>query len=74
MEGPQVYFSRDGVHVVGANGATLRMVTDHGLMKEVTITSEDWTSPMTVESLYVRAEVRDRNGDMLALSNPLWAE
>jgi len=72
VDGPQLYLSRDRVRVVDAPGAHLHLVTDQGLARSVPVPSADWTTSVALEAEYLRAEVRDNSGEMLALSNPVW--
>jgi hypothetical protein len=72
VNGPQLYLSRDRVHVVDASGAILSLIGDHGVERSITVTASDWTTSITLEGRrYLRAEVRDARGEMLALSNPV---
>jgi PHP domain-containing protein len=72
VDGPQLFLSHDHLRVVGASGASLHLVTDRGLQPTVPIASEDWTTSVAIDGRYVRAEVRAPDGEMLALSNPVW--
>ena len=72
VDGPQLYLSGDRIRVVDALGAQLLLMTDSGLASSATIPSTDWTTSVSLESRYVRAEVRAPTGEMLALSNPIW--
>jgi hypothetical protein len=74
VDGPQLYFSRDAVRVVDAHGATLILISERGVEHSITVASADWTTSIGVDSQYVRAEVRDARGEMLALSNPVWLD
>lgn len=77
-DGPQLYLDRtpEGarVHVVGARGAALILVSAEGVAYSAQISSDDWTAtPRLAEwPLYLRAQVMDEHGQMLALSNPLF--
>jgi hypothetical protein len=71
VDGPQLYLSRENVHVVGAGGATLTLVSARGVERSTTVDSDDWTIPVTHSGLFFRAELRDASGEMLALSNPV---
>src|SRR5205823_6149270 len=73
VDGPQVYLARANIRVIDAHGASLILVTDRGPTTSVTIPSSDWSTSITLRSQYLRAEVRDASGEMLALSNPLYS-
>jgi hypothetical protein len=74
VDGPQVYVSREAARVVGAKGATLVLIDQHGRVARQTVASEEWKLEVHPDwSGYLRAEVRDSDSnDMLALSNPLF--
>jgi hypothetical protein len=74
VDGPQLYLSGDTLRVVDARGATLHLITDRGLERSATIPSSDWTTCVTLDVAYLRAEVRASDGEMLALSNPIWSD
>lgn len=74
VDGPQLYLSRDTLRVVDAPGAMLHLVTDRGTESSATIPSGDWTTAIRVDAAYLRAEVRTPDGEMLALSNPIWSQ
>jgi hypothetical protein len=69
VDGPQLFLWTDRLRVVGASGATLSLIGDHGVERSTTVASDDWTTSVTMESPYLRAELRDASGEMLALSN-----
>ena len=62
------------VHVVGARGAALMLVSAEGVAYSAQIGSDDWSEspPLTDWSIYLRAQVVDEHGQVLALSNPLF--
>jgi hypothetical protein len=76
--GPQLYLEPAGdgvtVEVRGAIGTTLVVLGDQGAMGAAAITSDPWTREFPVASAtrYVRAQVVGANGDVLALTSPLW--
>jgi hypothetical protein len=73
VDGPHLYLSRESARVVGAPGATLLLIDQHGVRARQTVASDDWTFEARGDwTGYVRAELRDANNDMLALSNPLF--
>lgn len=78
--GPQLYLDpeRGRVHaeVRGAAGAMLLLMSDSGRVTAAPIDAETWEAAFEVpaRARYVRAELVDTAGLMLALSNPLWHE
>lgn len=81
--GPQLYLephpARDGcvyVEVRDARGATLRLCSEADEIATAAIASDDWDGSFDLPAgaPYVRAEVVDGTGSMLALSNPIWAD
>lgn len=78
--GPQLYIRRAdrknvGVRVIGAAGATLQVLADGGCAMAAAVPEDDWTLelPFPAGARYLRAQVSDAYGRMLALSNPVWA-
>jgi hypothetical protein len=77
-EGPQLYLDRDRegvrVHVVGARGAALMLISANGVEHAVRIGSDDWSERPRLRdwAVYLRAQVMDEHGQVLALSNPLF--
>ena len=77
--GPQLFVEREPegvrVRVVGADHAALLMVSESGVMDATNVPSDDWTMrcPLPAPGGYVRAQVMDEYGQMLALSNPVAA-
>ena len=77
-EGPQLYLDRDRegvrVHVVGARGAALMLISADGVEHAVRIGSDDWSERPRLRdwAVYLRAQVMDEHGQVLALSNPLF--
>lgn len=78
--GPQLYLDpepgRVRAEVRGAAGAALLLVSDAGCVAAARIGADSWEAAFEVPAgaRYVRAEVVDAAGLMLALSNPLWSE
>ncbi len=74
--GPQLYL--DGEHgrvrVVGARGASLQLVSDAGIVGACAIDGDDVERPVALPrgARYVRAQVTDAAGSVLALTNALW--
>jgi hypothetical protein len=77
--GPQLYFEADlptaRVHVVGARGAALMLVSAAGVEYSTSIASDDWSDTLRLDTppVYLRAQVLDQNGQVLALSNARYA-
>ncbi|MCA1645480.1 MAG: hypothetical protein LC797_08450 [Chloroflexi bacterium] len=77
--GPQLFFDRDSenvrVRVVGARGAGLMLVSASGVEHSIPIGAADWTHRFRTTDWpgYLRAQVLDEHGQVLALSNPLYA-
>jgi predicted metal-dependent phosphoesterase TrpH len=76
VDGPQLYLSRlgsrVGVRAVGARGAALLVVTAAGIAHAASVATEDWRTHIEVQQpRYVRAQLMDADGQMLALTNPL---
>jgi hypothetical protein len=79
-EGPQLYLDRvpeSGsvrARAVGARGAALLLVSAEGVAHASRIGSDDWseTPRLSDWARYLRAQVVDEHGQVLALSNPLF--
>jgi hypothetical protein len=78
VDGPQLYLTREAdgcrVRVIDAHRATLTLVSHRGIEVTGTISSADWSDifPIDEAAAYVRAQVVDEHGDMLALSNAVF--
>lgn len=78
--GPQLLFDRCDeqvrIRAVGASAATLVVLSDRGSEAAFAIPSDDWQTaiPFPPGVLYLRAQILDATGTMLAVSNPLWGE
>lgn len=86
--GPQLYLSgareTDGVvgsrdvwvRAVGARGATLSLVGAPGCLDAAAIGHDDWVETFAIppSTRYVRAQVTDTVGSVLALTNALWLD
>ena len=76
--GPQLYLERAGrgveVEVRGGLGASLVVLDDGGAVGAVAVDSVEFSSTFAVprSAAYVRAQVLASNGELLALTNPLW--
>lgn len=74
--GPQLYLDGDRgcVRVVGARGAALQLVGDVGVIDATAIDADDVERRIRLPrgTRYVRAQVTDAAGSILALTNPLW--
>lgn len=73
VDGPQLYLSSNNVRILDAAGAQLVLVTERGPIRSETIASADWSTSIRLDARYLRAEVRAPDGEMLALSNPIWS-
>ena len=77
-EGPQLYFEAEGealrVHVVGAQGSALVLLSQDGCIAATAIDRDDWTwhARFPETAFYVRAQVVSGDGTIRALSNPIW--
>jgi hypothetical protein len=74
--GPRVMLSVDGdrlhARVRGAAGATLLVITD-ALVTAAGVAAEDWHTTIGLPAApYVRAQIQDERGALLALTNPVW--
>lgn len=79
VDGPQLYVRRqvDGTvtaRVVDGRHGILALVSGRGVETRVTVPSEDWSEVfrVTEASLYLRGQLMDEEGEMLALSNAVW--
>ena len=79
VDGPQLYLEQRhnavGVHAVDAAGAALLLISDRGIGFTNRVTSSDWADTLRLsdEVRYVRAQLIDEYGQLLALTNPLYA-
>lgn len=80
--GPELYINRLAgaggarVRVVGAAGATVQVLAETGCVQAAAIPAPDWTLDASFPpgARYLRAQVLDGYGRLLALANPVWAE
>ncbi|CAA9578489.1 MAG: hypothetical protein AVDCRST_MAG49-4519 [uncultured Thermomicrobiales bacterium] len=85
--GPQLYLVRatdgaqpDGevgpvsVRAVGGRGATLSLIGRDGCLAASPVPGDDWAATVAVPpgTPYVRAQLTDATGGVLALTNPVW--
>jgi hypothetical protein len=76
--GPQLYLEPGGAGVrlsVRGGGGTISVMTDVGTIASAAVTDPDeWTATYAVprDAAYVRAQLGDERGDVLALTSPLW--
>jgi hypothetical protein len=77
--GPQLYLEPGGdgvrVSVRGGAGGTAVVITDVGGIAASAVTDPDeWSATFAVprDAAYVRAQVANDNGELLALTSPLW--
>jgi hypothetical protein len=79
-DGPQLYCRgvEEGisVRVVGADGETLEILTGGETIVTQRIDGDDWqaTLPFPGQATYVRAQVVDERGSVLAFANPIWTD
>jgi hypothetical protein len=77
VDGPQLYLSRVAstveAHAIDAQGAVLLLISDRHVEQAAAIGSDDWRVRMEAPpgALYIRAQLMDEQGQMLALSNPV---
>ncbi|MDQ6795447.1 MAG: CehA/McbA family metallohydrolase, partial [Chloroflexota bacterium] len=77
-EGPQLYLEAGGrgveLEVRDGAGATLVMLGDGGAIGAAAVDSEDFSATFAVphSTEYVRAQLVTSNGDIQALTSPLW--
>ena len=78
--GPQLYLEPEGgqlwVRVVGAPEAALLLIGRPGVRAAAAIAAPDWAErfPLPSGTPYLRAEVVDARGALLALANPVWLD
>jgi hypothetical protein len=76
--GPQLYLDRaDGglaTTVVDGVGAALHLVGDRGVVAAAAVDSPTWSVAFAVPTdvRYVRAQLLGANGEMRALTSPIW--
>ena len=79
-DGPQLYFERQRdvvrIHVVGAKRATLAVLSERWSEAAFSIPENDWETqmPYPASANYLRAQVIDSSGNMMAVSNPIWRD
>ena len=76
--GPELYLSREGkvarVRVVGGRGAFVAIVGDGRTIAAHPVDADDWERRVAGACTpYLRAELTDASGAMLALSNAVWS-
>jgi PHP domain-containing protein len=81
--GPQLYLEQDrgragrvSVEVRDGAGATLMVLSDSGPLDAAPVNDAAWDRAFDVPAglTYVRAQLVDANGDMRAVTNPIWAD
>ena len=81
--GPQLYLEPDrgragrvSVEVRDGAGATLMVLSDSGPLDAAPVNGPAWDRAFDVPAgvRYVRAQLIDANGDLHALTNPVWAD
>ncbi len=60
----------------GARGKAILLISDAGCVAAHRIAADDWTIGIAfpVNASYVRGQVVDGVGNILAVSNPVWRE
>jgi hypothetical protein len=78
--GPQLYLEPGGkgvhIRVRGGGGGTASVITDSGTISSSAVTDPDeWTATFATprDATYVRAQVANDRGQLLALTSPLWS-
>lgn len=80
--GPQLYLHPDRssdalrVRVVGAAGTALVLVSERGCVAAAPVARADWEAvfPYPTGTTYLRAQITDTVGALLAISNPIWRD
>lgn len=78
--GPELYVSgsREALYAraVGALGATIQVLSDAGCVSAAAIPTADWSLdvPFPAGARYLRVQICDAYGRLLALGNPVWPE
>ena len=78
--GPQLYLDLDAarsslsVSAVGAAGAALLLIGERGTIDTATVDDDRWSTTASVPNgtTYLRAQLIDPSGDVLALTSPIW--
>jgi hypothetical protein len=76
--GPQLYLDRADrgvrVSVLGGAGATVVVLGDQGSIGAAAVHSADWSAGVVVPRVtaYVRAQLLGSNGELRALTSPIW--
>lgn len=76
--GPQLYLAQEGARIwvrcVGARGASLMVLSERGVVFAAAIDATDDTRPVPALGgwVYLRAQLVDAQGRILALTNPVW--
>ena len=76
--GPQLYLEPGGrganVTVRDGAGTALVLVGEHGTIAAAAVGPDEWTTSIAIprDTAYVRAQLVAENGDLRALTSPLW--
>ncbi len=75
-DGPQLYLSRAGsaveVHAVDAKHTAVLVISERGTEHAAAVSNNDWFATVRVDgAAYVRAQLIDEHGQVLALTNAL---
>jgi hypothetical protein len=77
-DGPQLYLGRDvegfRVRAVGGRGAAMVLVSADAVERAIQVGADDWCERVRLPDLhgYLRAQLMDEHGQVLALTNPIW--
>jgi hypothetical protein len=78
--GPQLYLDRESdgisIQVVGGAGLALTVWSNAGCLAACAVQGNDWEThlPWPTEATYMRAQLGAPNGDVVTVSNAVWAE
>jgi PHP domain len=77
--GPQLYLDLVGdrleVEVRGGQGTALVLAGDHGVVDTAAVPEDERTMTFAVSpSTYIRAQLIDSTGDVMALTSPIWLD
>jgi hypothetical protein len=70
--GPQLYLDAQRIRAVDAAASVLVLISARGVERTAVVESNDWTTAVQHGSGYVRAQLMDEYGQLLALSNPVY--
>ncbi len=79
-DGPQLYLapatSDVRLRVIGGRGAAVMLLSDRGCVAAFAVLDDDWAVEVDVSAAVpnVRAQLVDPDGDVLAVTNPVWTD